>query len=446
VPGSPGRRVRAPLVRDAVEPCLCEHGREAAHAFSKNYPGYSARETDEKLAHALAGSGPITCARIQELGFTGCPAGGHGVTSPVGLGWRHETVTNDATPTADGDRVLEPLGIGLGDFLGQDFPEPEPYIDGVLSDDGGGWLGGEEKLGKTYYALEEALCLALGLNVCGRFKVPTRRRVLFLEEEDPPRRTHRRVRALLRGHGFDPDDPAFRAELNAWFRLSVWAGFTLDDRGMVARLEATLTAFQPTVIYLDVLRKITLRDLNKAAEASALVAVLDTFRRAHGATFRVLHHYRKSQGFRTGRGSQEIGGSFVLGAWGENSLFFEPVGRTQGAVKVEIQTKDMPPCPAFQLRIEAEGPRHAPTLVRLVAADVPTVSDLDEAVMTAIPTLKASEAAHGYPGVAPSTIADALKKSSKTIKRACERLLDVERLVVTGKTVQLGKLYAVKPL
>jgi AAA domain-containing protein len=352
-------------------------------------------------------------------------------------GSEHEATAGESTAEP------APLGIGLGDFLAQTFPEPEPYIDGILSDDGGGWLGGEEKLGKTYYALEEALCLALGLDVCGRFKVPTRRRVLFIEEEDPPRRTHRRLRALLRGHEHDPDDPAFRIELNGWFRLSVWAGFTLDDDTMVARLGATLGDFQPTVIYLDVLRKITLRDLNKAAEASALVGVLEAFRRSHGATFRVLHHYRKSQGFRTGRGSQEIGGSFVLGAWGENSLFFEPVGRKQGAVRIEVQTKDNAPVPGFTLTIESEGPPHAPDLVRLVAKEEVDPHAADEVVFQAVAALPKQDAVKGAPGVSLDALIAATKLGNSTVRRALKNLIDLDRCLVTGTMSKQAKLYGV---
>jgi hypothetical protein len=48
-----------------------------------------------------------------------------------------------------------PLGIGLGDFLAMTFPPQVPYIPDLLSDDGGGWISGEEKLGKTHYVLEE---------------------------------------------------------------------------------------------------------------------------------------------------------------------------------------------------------------------------------------------------------------------------------------------------
>jgi hypothetical protein len=193
-----------------------------------------------------------------------------------------------------------------------------------------------------------------------------------------------------------------------------------------------------------VLRKVTLRDLNKAAEAGALLALLDDLRRAYDAVFRVIHHYRKQQGFRTGRGSQEIGGSFVLGAWGENSLFFEPVGRKQGAVRVEAQSKDSPPQPAFRLRIEAEGPLWAPDRVRLIAEGEPDVAEADDLVFQALGSLPQTEALTGAPGVSVKALVGAVKKSEKTVRRALERLLDSDRILVTGTVSKQAKLYAVK--
>jgi len=65
----------------------------------------------------------------------------------------------------------------------------------------------EEKLGKSLHATHEAVCLALKLPVLGLFEVPEQRRVIFIEEEDPPRRVWARVRAILRGIGIDPDNP-----------------------------------------------------------------------------------------------------------------------------------------------------------------------------------------------------------------------------------------------
>jgi hypothetical protein len=270
-----------------------------------------------------------------------------------------------------------------------------------------------------------------------------RRRVVFIVEEDSPRRTHTRLRALLRGHGLDPDDAAVQTDIDAWFRIAVWQGFTFDQAAMVARLEATILQQRAEVVYLDVLRKLTTKSVRDDVDMSPILAILDDLRRRSGCLFRVLHHFRKGQGFRTGRGSQELGGSYVLGAWGENSVFLEPVGRKQGAVKVDIQQKDGPAVPAFRLTIESEGPHHAPTVLRLVATDAPDDQGLDDTLLQAIATLDKSEALAGRPGVAVVTLVSALKKSDKTIRRGLKRLLDAKLILVTGQASKQQALYGV---
>lgn len=63
-----------------------EGGQEAVHKLSRPYPGYSERETDRKIEHALQSDKPHTCQYIQNsLGFDGCPDGGCGVTAPIGF-------------------------------------------------------------------------------------------------------------------------------------------------------------------------------------------------------------------------------------------------------------------------------------------------------------------------------------------------------------------------
>ncbi len=336
--------------------------------------------------------------------------------------------------------------VGAGTFLAEPDHEPVALVDSILSDDGGGWISGEEKLGKSWWMIEEAVCLALGLPVCGRFPVETRRRVLVLEEEDSPRRVRRRLRALLRGKGLDPESPAVRDDLDAWLRVSVWSGFSLDNAALVDELRAAIDDFRPAICYIDCLRKVTHRNLNHADEASALLAVLDRLRREYEVIFRLVHHYRKQQGFRTGRGSQEIGGSFVLGAWGENSLFFEPIGRKAGAaVRVEVQSKDGAAVPAVRLRIESEGPPQAPTCVRLIAEDDEADgSETDEQVFQAVATLPPEPAHTGTAGVTVVALAAAVKKSDKTVRGSLTRLCAAERCLETGKTSKQAKLYGVK--
>jgi hypothetical protein len=345
-------------------------------------------------------------------------------------------------------RDAETLGEGLGQFLAREFPPTVPYIEGLMSDDGGGWIAGEEKLGKTFWALSEALSLATAETLAGRFKVSGPRRVLFLEEEDSPRRAHRRLRALVRGLGYDPDHEGIRQVLDRQFRIEVWGGFTLDSPAMLARLEATIAAFRPSVVYIDVLRKVTLQALKDEQAMGVILAALDDLRRRYGVLFRIIHHFRKTQGFRAGRGSQELGGSFVLGAWAENSVFLEPVGRKQGAVKVTIQCKDLPPAPEFTLRFTFEGPPHDPVSVRLVVDEItqaPGTAETDDLVFQAVATCPAVAPVSGHPGVPLDALIAATKRSKATVRRALDRLIDARRVVLTGAMSNRTKLYGVAP-
>lgn len=67
----------------------CENGEELAHEWSRPYSGYSERETEKKLEHALTAAGPVTCQRVFEL--TGgtycrdCEVWGI-VSSPINIG------------------------------------------------------------------------------------------------------------------------------------------------------------------------------------------------------------------------------------------------------------------------------------------------------------------------------------------------------------------------
>ena len=217
------------------------------------------------------------------------------------------------------------------------------------------------------------------------------------------------------------------------------------------RLERTIAACQPEIVYVDVLRKVTLKDLNKAVEAGWLFALLDDLRRRYGVLFRIIHHYRKSQGFRVGRGSQEIGGSYVLGAWAENSVWFEPVGRKLDQRKVEVQSKDGAPTPPFLLTMTSDGPMYAPTSMKLSVEEISTAAKGDDELKEKIVDLIASlspdttqKLAKGDWGISKKQVAEALSKSVRTVERGLDLLLDEERIHVKGHLSSKAKLYAIK--
>ena len=286
------------------------------------------------------------------------------------------------------------------------------------------------------------MCLALGADVCERFKVPARQRALFFCEEDTARRACKRLRALIRGKGLDPDDG--RLELNAWFRLAVWSGIKLDDPVMLVRVDAEHEAFRPVVTYYDSLRKIQRLDLNKTHQAETFLETLDGLRRKYGTLARVIAHNRKvsAGGYRTGRGSQEIAGSHVLGAWGECSLFFEPIGRKAGPVRVTVQVKDWAPPDPFRLAIESTGPATTPDTMILRAQD-DHGEDVDDRVLNVIAILPPAAPLTGSPGVAKATIAAQLKVSERTVQRSLTRLEGSGRISVIGHLSKKRPLYAV---
>jgi hypothetical protein len=338
------------------------------------------------------------------------------------------------------------VGQGLGTFLTEsaNLPPIEEYIVGLLSSEGSGWIGGEEKLGKSYYMIHEALCLALRLPVLGKFTVPVRRRVLVIEEEDPPRRVRDRVRGLLRGLDLDPDDQAVRDDLDQCFLIQVWGGFTLDDAGWRAKLDQTIQTFKPDVVYLDAVRKVTALNLSKPEDAQTFLDRLDVPRRKYGAIFRVLHHYRKvggGGGFRSGRGSQEIAGSNKLGAWGEDSLFFEPVTRAGGEVRVTVQRKDGEPPDAFQIVLTDEDGR-----VILAAKTEQSVALIETQVLGFIGSMpKELATTTGEPGVSiAAMLASGRTTASESVLRRTVRTLQAaKKVAVVGEADKQKKLYGV---
>ncbi len=89
--------------------CRFEGGAEAAHEASKHHPHYDEMQTNRKIERCLSGSAPVTCKRIQELGFKECPGGGCKLPSgkvtksPAGLGVWANKMSAEATASIEAD-------------------------------------------------------------------------------------------------------------------------------------------------------------------------------------------------------------------------------------------------------------------------------------------------------------------------------------------------------
>ena len=256
------------------------------------------------------------------------------------------------------------MGTSLSEFLSQEIPPVVPLIEGVFPGAGNGFIGGESKHGKTFYALEEALGLAFGFPVCGVFTVPTPKRVLFIEEEDSPVRVKARITAMLAAHHIS----AAAMRNQSRFRPVVGEGFCIDDEDRVEHLQRTLKEFKPDVVYLDPLFKLTRKYLSNGKSMTEILATLDRLRKGYGPVFRVIHHFRKiSAGAKRGTGAQELAGSFALSAWAEQSLFFDDPVQSHDLAYVRVQSKDAPNGMEFRFGLKTKGPQDAPTSIAATA-------------------------------------------------------------------------------
>lgn len=218
-------------------------------------------------------------------------------------------------------------------------------IEGIQPVGASGFHVASPKTAKSWEMAEEAYCHATGQPLFGHFKVPVRRRVLIIEEEDNLRRVQRRLKRIIHAHGgIKPADE--------YFRISVKKGVRLDDLQWREVLEWEINNFRPEFVYLDVWNRLHTKNINDAQEMSELVLFLDYLTRTYGSAFIILHHDRKMNG--VGDAHNEIMGSRVLGGFTEATMFLSHT-KEKGVLKVKVVLKDEPEdgsfIPEFQVRL-----------------------------------------------------------------------------------------------
>jgi hypothetical protein len=206
----------------------------------------------------------------------------------------------------------------------KEVPMREVMVERLWPEKASGTLLGPDKSGKTFYALEEALCLATGYKVFGQFAT-TRRRVLYISEEDTQERLLRRLYDLLGVHG--SRDPATELkEIMATGALTFIAGnnIWLYDEPSVTEIERLLCEYAIDVLYLDALGKLTRQQISHDHDAGKLVALF-TRLEATGAVLRVVHHTNKAKrhGWTPDTATVRDGsGHHAIADWCRSSLLF----------------------------------------------------------------------------------------------------------------------------
>jgi len=225
-------------------------------------------------------------------------------------------------------------------------------VDRLIPDNGLALVYGRPKVGKTFWALDLALCVATGRDFHGH-KVE-RGRVTYVAAEGGPARLRDRVAAWLSERGVD------ERELDGWWEL-VPARVNLDDPKHVQELLKELDGPRSLIVF-DTLARCMSGDENSQKDMGAAIAGCDRVRTETGAAVLLVHHEGKD-GTKGARGSTVLLGAIDASmrgkADGDGITFYVE----------DLRDDEAPPSVTFELVNVVLGDLHESSAVLRLLSD-----------------------------------------------------------------------------
>lgn len=196
---------------------------------------------------------------------------------------------HDLTAMSETDPLWTPQKklISAGELLAQDFPKDGEIIgSGILPARGGMILAGESGVGKSMLAMELAVHLVMGWE-CWGMPIPTSRRVLICELENPPRTKQIRLRRMLEGLeiGNLPDRLMFSDPALTRVNLAVKA----DQQALLDMIRQA----GAEVVILDPLSSFHQESENDNAKMRSILDTVTEINHKAGTTAVVVDHFGK---------------------------------------------------------------------------------------------------------------------------------------------------------
>lgn len=259
------------------------------------------------------------------------------------------------------DDAVEPLEpkpevtFRLADLI-RDVKMPEWLVEGIWTEGACGFIAGQPKSFKSWFALDLALSISMGSPFLGEFVVPKPGPVLYLQEEDGAWTLKKRFHTMIEGKqtwrvtrgpdGHPEFVPAEEHNVDPDIGAHVSEGFILSDPGwqewLRDRLAGGLNGSPYRALMLDPLMMM-MGDVeeNKAGQMTDRVfRPLKVLAREFNVAVILVHHMRKvGKESSNVRGGQLMLGSVANHAWTEDSLYLQ---RQHGNVKVEVESKNGP--------------------------------------------------------------------------------------------------------
>jgi hypothetical protein len=235
---------------------------------------------------------------------------------------------NGVEPTTLAERVRSRLHIGRAV---RSIPAPTPLVDGLLFTPGLSFVYAAPKVGKSFFELDLALCVATGWPFMGR---EVRQGGALYVVAEGQGGIGERVGAWCEARNTDDIDAA--AFLTMAINLSIEMEF--------AQLEALVAERKPALVVIDTLARCALgAEENSAKDMGIVVGALDRLRDAADCHVSVVHHAGKDQA-RGLRGTTALRGAAdtVISLTGDARAI---------EIRVEDQ-KDAEPAPPWWCRLQ----------------------------------------------------------------------------------------------
>lgn len=227
---------------------------------------------------------------------------------------------------------------------------PEWIVKELIAVGSCGFVAGQPKVFKSWFALDLILSVSTGIPFLDHFPVRHKGPVLYIQEEDSLPMVKSRLDKVWPGKQadkmkrvdgsvvWDPADPREEPHINAMFR----AGVTITDPGWQSWLDEQLSkgySAEPyRMVLIDPLMMVAGEiDENRSQEMTTkLFKPLKQLADKHNVSMMIVHHMKKGENGKFVRGGQLMLGSVANHAWSENSLY---IRLSKGGVIVERESK-----------------------------------------------------------------------------------------------------------
>ena len=244
-------------------------------------------------------------------------------------------------------------------------PEARWLIRQVWARSGVGIVGGQPKLGKSWFGLDMAVSVASGTPCLGHFPVERTGPALVYLAEDAPGDVRSRLDALCAHRHLD----LRRLDL----QVITAPVLRLDQPADQERLAATLDVLKPALVVLDPLVRLHRLDENAAADMAVLLGTLRELQRTFDVAITLVHHASKKHRRRPG---QALRGSSDLHAFVDSLAY---LARERDALRLHLEHRSAASPDPVELRLVQGDATHL-ELVAPPAVDAPPVPLRDRVI------------------------------------------------------------------